>query len=471
MNQLQTYAIPNEIPKQEDYLLRMRPVGSDKWEKIEAYQVKVDMHDVREASMIYFDFQGAVELEITFPKFYTVYDVQIRPTHLKYPTDITEKKIIVTINKPGNFSLEINKDRFHNLHIFAGTIEEVPDKEDENTGINLIGDRANKEIEKMPKDRLIYIEAGIHYISSYIWTIPSNTRVYLEPGAVLMGGLAVENNENVRIFGRGVVYQGHLLRPYFTDGFSIRYSQNIAISGVCFINPLHYTISFEQSERVQVENVKTFSCYGWSDGFDMVSSSHITIDNCFLRTSDDCIAVYASRKDSFGSSCDVTVKNSVLWADVAHPFITGTHGSQKEPGDIIENISLENIDILEHHEFQPNYLGALAINPGDNNLIKNVSFKDIRIDAFEHGRVFDIRVKFNKDYNPMPGKGIEDVLFEDIAITSGPGEEVSLIAGYDEERLVKNITFKNIYRDGIKMTNLKEANISVGDHTENIKFQ
>ena len=48
---------------------------------------------------------------------------------------------------------------------------------------------------------------------------------------------------------------------------------------------------------------------------------------------------------------------------------------------------------------------------------------------------------------------------------------MSLIAGYDEERLVKNITFKNIYRDGIKMTNLKEANISVGDHTENIKFQ
>lgn len=31
------------------------------------------MHDVQQASMVYFDFSGRVEVEITFPKFYTVY--------------------------------------------------------------------------------------------------------------------------------------------------------------------------------------------------------------------------------------------------------------------------------------------------------------------------------------------------------------------------------------------------------------
>ena len=46
----------------------------------------------------------------------------------------------------------------------------------------------------------------------------------------------------------------------------------------------------------------------------------------FSRTSDDCIALYNHRWNWWGGSSDITVQNSVLWADVAHPINVGGHG-------------------------------------------------------------------------------------------------------------------------------------------------
>lgn len=470
-NQVKVYPIPQDVPKQADYLLRVRPVGEETWQELAAYQVIVDMHDRREASMVYFDFTGAVELEITFPRFYTVYDVQIRPEGLNYDKQVEEKRIVVTIDQPGNFSLEINKDRFHNLHVFAGAIEDVPAEDGENIFFDTCSNEFNEELAQAPAGRLVYVRPGIHWIASFIWSIPSHTRVYLAPGAVLMGGLQITQAEDIEIFGRGVIYQGHLPLQYYTHGLSIDYSTNVKVSGITFINPLHYTISFGNANHVTVVNTKTFSCHGWTDGFDMMSSQNITIDGCFLRTSDDCITVYGSRWKSFGDSRNVTVKNSVLWADVAHPITIGCHGDHGGDGDIIENLHFENIDILEHHEFQPGYLGTMALNPGDKNTVRNVTFKDIRIDAFEHGAVFDIQVKYNEKYNPAPGRRIENISFDGIYVKTGDGEETSIIKGYDDEHIVTGVSIKNYYRDGHKVTNLQEGNIQVGDFARNITIE
>ncbi len=467
-NRIQLYPIPEEIPKQDDYILRIRLAGEKNWSPLEAYQVMVDMHDPRAASMVYFDFEGIVELEITFPKFYTVYDVKLRPEILGYSKEVEEKRIVLTLDKPGNFSVEINKDKFHNLHVFAGAIEDIPDDEAEGIFFDACSDEFNEEISAAPAGRLVYIRPGIHWIKSFIWSIPSNTRIYLAPGAVLMGGLKIDHAENIEIFGRGAVYQGHLPLPYYTDGMIIHYAKNIDVSGLIFINPLHYTISFGNADNVSVRNVKTFSCHGWSDGFDMMSSRNISIENCFLRTSDDCIAIYGSRWKNLGDSRNITVKNCVLWADVAHPINMGTHGNYDEEGDIIENIFFENLDILEHHEFQPGYLGAMALNPGDKNTIRDVTFKNIRVDAFEHGAVFDIQVKYNPTYNPAPGRRIENIYFEDIRVTTGSGEEPSIIRGYDANHDVVGIHIKDYFRDGKKVTDLQSANIVVGEFATDI---
>lgn len=131
-NRLVVYPVPEGAVMQEDYLVRVRPLGTQTWQSLPCYRVKIDMHDVREASMAYFDFEGAVEVEITFPKFYTVYKTEIRPLSLGIQPLIEPRRVSFILKQAVNLAVEINKDRFHNLHLFAGRLEKVPDGNGEN---------------------------------------------------------------------------------------------------------------------------------------------------------------------------------------------------------------------------------------------------------------------------------------------------------------------------------------------------
>lgn len=122
MNEVKVYPVSEGGLLQNNFCLRVRPAGGREWQQVQTFQVKVDMHDVREASMAFFDFTGTVEVEITFPKFYTVYQVKIRPLALGIPSSVEPKKITFFLDKPANLAVEINKDRFHNLHLFAGAM-------------------------------------------------------------------------------------------------------------------------------------------------------------------------------------------------------------------------------------------------------------------------------------------------------------------------------------------------------------
>lgn len=478
-NQVVIYPVPDGAVLREDYILKVRPAGSETWRQVGIYQVKVDMHDVRDSSMAYFDFKGRVEVEITFPRFYSVYRVDIRPLSLGIKPAAEPDRITFELDRPANMAVEINKERFRCLHLFAGAIEEAPDKRGDDvflvrgslTKPGYVGDGMNRAIAAMPEGRLVYIEAGIHYIGEFIWHLPSHTRIYLEGGAILKGALVCDHGEDVRIFGRGMLYLANFERFSSTNGLRLSHSRDITVENLMFVNPPHYTIYLGDCTNVRIRNVKSFSCEGWSDGIDMMSCRNVTVDGGFLRTSDDCVAIYGSRWDNRGDSRDITVKNLSVWADVAHPLMIGTHGAHEEEGDLVENITFENIDILEHHEFQSGYLGAMAINAGDKNTVRDVVYRDIRIEPFEHGKVLDIQVKRNKDYNPAPGRLIENIRMERIFVMSGQGEEPSVICGYNEDFLVKNVRISEFYRDGARARSLEEAKIEVGRFTEGVRYE
>lgn len=475
-NNLKIYPVPGDAALQHDYCLRVRPLGEEAWQELKTFRVKVDMHDVREASMAYFDFTGKVEVEITFPGFYTVYKVDIHPLSLGIAPTAEPKRITFVLDKPSSLAVEINRDRFHCLHLFAGAIEEEPDKNAENVLVVkgsldkhcCLGDDINKKLQDMPEGRILYVEPGMYYIGEFLWHLPSHTDIYLAGGAILRGGLICCHGEDIRIRGRGMVYQAHFERFSGTNGLRISHSRNITVENLMFINPPHYTISMGDSEDIVIRDVKTFSCEGWSDGIDMMSCRNVLIEGGFLRTSDDCIAIYGSRWDNRGDSRNITVRGTSVWADVAHPLMIGTHGAHEQDGDIIEDILFEDINILEHHEYQEGYLGAMAINAGDKNTVRRVAYRNIHVEPFEHGKLLDVQVKFNPDYNPAPGRRIENITFENIFYQSGPGEETSVIAGYSREFMVENVTLRGLYRDGKKAGNLEEANIRVGEFAENV---
>jgi len=250
----------------------------------------------------------------------------------------------------------------------------------------------------------------------------------------------------------------------------INYSRNVTVEDIISIDPPHYSIHLGQSENVRIRGFKSFSIRGWCDGIDMMACRNILIEDVFLRTSDDCIAIYASRGEYKGGTANVRVNGAVLWADVAHPVMIGVHGDHEGEGDTIENIAFHHIDILEHHEPQEGYWGCLAINAGDQNTVRNVSFNDVRIEPFELGRLFDIRVFHNPKYNPVPGNRVENVYFNRVSF-HGACDHPSVIAGYDADRVVTGIHFRDLRLNGRHITSPEAGNFECNAYSRNITFE
>lgn len=417
------------MPHNDDYTVRVRIPGGE-WKDLFEYKVQVDMDKVQDATMVQFDMGSPVEIMVKKNNG-IVQRVDIRPLAKNIRYRQQQNIITFTLDKPQYLSIEFNGDRLHNLHLFANPIE--------------------TETYSCEGDGVMYFGPGVHRpkdLPNNQIRIPDNTTVYLAPGAVLQAKLLIDKVKNVRVIGRGIL-------DHPTRGIEITDSENVLVDGVTVVNPDHYTIFGGGSKGVVIKNLKSFSCKGWSDGIDMMCCRDVFVDNVFMRNSDDCIALYNHRWNWWGGSGNITIQNSILWADIAHPINVGGHGDPDSPkGEIIENLIFRNIDILEHDEDDTPYQGCMAIDAGDNNIVRNVLFEDIRVESIQEGRLFHINVRFNKKYDKQPGQRIEGVIFRNITYT-GIGENPSLIKGFSMERNVRDVTFENIVVNGEKLKDLK----------------
>ena len=119
----------------------------------------------------------------------------------------------------------------------------------------------------------------------------------------------------------------------------------------------------------------------------------------------------------------------------------------------------KNIDILEHDEDDRDYQGCMAINVGDHNLARNITFEDIRVEHIQEGQLFHLRVMYNRKYNTGPGRGVRNIVFRNISCT-GKFVNPSLFEGYDKDRKVEDILFENIVLNGKRVTSPDELNIN-----------
>lgn len=443
---------PQGISLNNDFTVKVRPEGKSKWVLVPTYLVKVDevretKHHVEHASMATFDFSEKVEIEVTYNKG-KIDAARVRPLSYDIPFTIEGNTLQFSLEKPANLSVEVNGDIFHNLHLFANPLDTF-------------------KVDKKNPD-LIYFGPGIHRFEGGEFRIPSGKTVYVAGGAVMMGRMLIENVHDVKLLGRGII------DPSVKMGIRIANSRNVYVEGLVATQ-----CATGGSDSVTIRNVKVISYFGWGDGMNVFSSRNVLFDRVFCRTSDDCTTVYGTRLGFEGPSSNITMQNSTLWADVAHPIFIGIHGNVDKP-EILENLNYVNIDILDHKEKQLNYQGCLAINAGDENLIRNVRFEDIRIENFRQGQLVNLRIFFNEKYCKAPGRGIENVVFKNVSYT-GNRAEISVIEGYDAQRKVRNIRFENLRINGQIISDDMPgkpkwyhtgdmARIYVGLHVEGVSF-
>lgn len=460
-NRLITYPAPEGEEMKNDFVVDVREPGGE-WKQVDTYAVKVDevrdtKHHVEKASLGYFDFSGEVEVKVRFCHG-NIETARVRPLSYGIVPTVTDSVLTFRLDRPRNLSVEVNGDIFHNLHLFANPID-----------VNNPLEGTTLEKLKLRRD-LIYFGPGVHRLPGDTLNVPSGKTVYVAGGAVVKGCIRAVNVRDVKILGRGKVHPDGR-----GAGLSIVNSKNVLVEGL-----ISTQCPTGGSDSVTIRNVKVISSYGWGDGLNVFASNNVLFDGVFCRNSDDCTTVYGTRMGFVGGCRNITMQNSTLWADVAHPIFIGIHGNVENP-EVLENLNYVNIDILDHKEKQLDYQGCLAINAGDNNLIRHVRFENIRIENFRQGQLLNLRIFYNKKYCQAPGRGIEDVLFKDIVYT-GSNAEVSQIIGYDKERRVKNIRFENLVINGVRIADNMPgkptwyktgdmARIFVGEHTEGVTFE
>lgn len=421
--------LPPPVQK-EKYVVKYRQAGSGQaWQSLDVQTAEVDFHNKRKSYFTRLDMASPVEVMVRSKD--AVQKVNIRPTSRGMSFTQKGDSISFTLDKPAYLSVEFNDDRFGNLQLFAdGVTESVSE--------------GNNVIRFAPG----YYE---NYRGQKMMDVQSNTTVLLEEGAVLAFSLRMNHAENVRIIGRGQI------KGVDESAILIEYSKNVLIDGISVVNQTHYGVYGGESSGITIRNFKNFSSVMWSDGIDLMSCSDVLIDNVFMRNSDDCIALYGHRWNFWGDSRNVTVQNSILWADKAHPINIASHGNfESGDGEFLEDYTFKNLDILEHHEQAPIYQGCLAVTCGDNVTVRRLLFEDIRIENVEQGKLFYFAVQVNPDFNTVPGKAIEDVTIRNVSYTpeypSRNSVGKSVIKGYDNSRRVKNFTIENVSVNGKKFS-------------------
>ncbi|MBO3675417.1 glycosyl hydrolase family 28 protein [Streptomyces sp. NEAU-YJ-81] len=421
---LVTYPRPVTMPTNTSFRVRVRVTGGQ-WRTLDIYRPTLEEIDaatgsgkVLNSSMVYFDFRGSAEIEVTYLKGGTT-TARIRPDALGITPRLRGDTLRFTLDRPRDVVVQINDEIFDCLHLFTNHVDPHPPAD---------GD-----------PDVIYFGPGVHAVSGGVLTVPSGKTVHLAGGAVLTAQVSFKNVEQASLTGHGMLYTG-------PGGILCEGSKDIRVRDIIVMNPKGYAATIGESENVHIEGLRSFSSQGWGDGIDVFSSSGVVIDGCFMRNSDDCIAIYAHRWEYYGDTRDITVRNCSLWADVAHPINVGTHGNTDDP-EVIENLVFTNIDILDHREPQMGYQGCIALNPGDSNLIRHVRVEDVRVEDVRWGQLIHMRVMYNTKYNTSVGRGIEDVYIKNLTYT-GTRANPSLFLGYDADHAIKNITFENLVVNG-----------------------
>jgi hypothetical protein len=234
-----------------------------------------------------------------------------------------------------------------------------------------------------------------------------------------------------------------LARPELINFYQCK---GYTVSGITLKNSASWLQTIDQCEDVLYDGVTIFNRAYWNnDGFDIVDSKNVTVQNCNLNTADDGICLKSHSATHHNDN--ITIKNCTIRSSAsAIKFGTASLGGFKNvnidsievydtfrsaiaiesvDGGIIENINVSNI-------VAKNTGNAIFIRLGHRSgekpgVVRNVSISNIDVEI-PFGRpdiAYDVRgPEVNFFHNPfpssitgIPGAQVEDVRLKNITIT------------------------------------------------------
>ena len=355
---------------------------------------------------------------------------------------LSDGALELKVERPCQFSVEPDGRR-HPLLVFANPLErDAPDENDPK--VKVYGPGAHLG----GKDGRIDLKDG--------------ETLYLKAGAFVKGGIYV-HGKGIRICGRGVLDGSDWKWCKGPMGEMVKLwdCENVTVEGITIRGAYLWTVVIAKSDNVKVRNIKI--CGGRvqnDDGIDPCNSRDVLIEDCFIRTDDDCIAA-KGMSASFGNCENVIVRNCVLWCDRARVLLLGGESHAQ----YMRNFLYENCDVIRAR------LPVIMLHPGEDMYMENIRVKDFRINTDVPDRKYEIIsarpiVSQFKPRKKVPGH-ISDCSFENISVTGERADCVFKIEGKDEEHMSRNIVISNasLYGKPVKMG---DPSVRIGMFTENV---
>ncbi|KAJ3670918.1 hypothetical protein LUZ60_008344 [Juncus effusus] len=166
-------------------------------------------------------------------------------------------------------------------------------------------------------------------------------------------------------------------RPHLLE---FMYSSDIIISNVVFKNSPFWNIHPVYCSNVVVKSVTILAPYDSpnTDGVDPDSSSNICIEDCYISTGDDLVAI-KSGWDEYGIAFNRPSSSiTVLRLAGSSPFAGFAVGSETSGGIaniLVQNLTLQNTGVAIN----------IKTNEGRGGYIRNVTISDVSIDGSRKG--------------------------------------------------------------------------------------
>ena len=151
--------------------------------------------------------------------------------------------------------------------------------------------------------------------------------------------------------------------------------------------------------------MKAYSSKKWTDGIDTFNASYIS-----LMTSLCALVMMQLRYTVPALTAEmlfrllfqhISVTNSILTPDTAHPINIGTHGDPTLPGG---GNAIDSLQLFEPRHLELSSRLAYILTASDGNLITDVTFTDLRIEDNSAGRIADAITYKNSAFGTWAGE-------------------------------------------------------------------
>jgi hypothetical protein len=400
----------------------------------------------------------------------------LHPAHLGIPVTLeSPTELTFFVREPGNYFLKTDGEMGLPLYIFA--LRETPQVTDEQrplyTGVGepCIG---GWEGAKLPK--VISFGPGVHVPG--LIRLQSGQTLHLAAGTEVYGAVIAEDASDIRICGAGILrgtlgsFQGRIGEsPYM---ICLRRCRRVVVEGITVLDGFSWNVVAHHCEHVTFRWLQVLSERLYStDGINPCNSRHVVIEDCFMRTKDDCVAVkgfdweHPDPRD-WAPIHDIVVRRCVMWSDNNNAIVVGC----ETRAPVIQRVTFEDCTVLTCANTCGDWAAVFSVIALDDTVVRDITFRRIHVER-AMGPLFNVYFSdsvFGIAARRLPGGGrIERVRFEDITLDAGPSRR-SYVRGLDATRRVGPVEFRNIRVRGCLIHSAADLRLESNAHAHGITF-